>query len=917
MTSPKVDLPERLRASLAGRYAVERELGRGGMGVVYLARDIRHDRPVALKILLPGLASRSGPERFQREILLAARLQHPHILTVLDSGMAGDAGAEQLWYTMPFVDGESLSDRLNRERRLPLEDALRIAAEAARALAYAHQQGVVHRDVKPENILLTRDGTTLVGDFGIARALGADDDRRLTRTGTQVGSPFYMSPEQTNDAAVDGRTDEYALAAVLFEMLTGEPPFAGRTLEAIVAKRLENPTPSARALRDTVPPQVDAAIRKAMARMPDDRFGTVTEFAQALAGAGREPGQAGLTSVPAEPAAPGLSASFPVSPTSRPSPLPDVLPPTGRPGGSRIPRIAATVAAIAIVATFAFLAWRRSQPPAARPDTGVRVVAVLPFDNLGDSADSYFADGVADEIRTKLAQVAGLEVIARASSLEYRRPGRRPGDVARELGADYLLTGTVRWEKAAGGNRVRVTPELVDARRGDVARTRWAQQFDASLTDVFQVQADIAAKVADALGVALADSARRAIAARPTASLAAWDAFLQGEAASQQMKGDQASLRRAIAFYQRAIALDSGFVQAWSELSRARTSLYSNGVPDPALGAQALAAAERARRLGPGDPTVYLALGDYYGAVNPVDNTRAVAEYERGLRLAPDNVDLLGSAVSAETSLGRWGGVAARLARAAQLDPRSVTVARRLATVHTFLRDYPAADSAVDRALALAPTNPGILSLKVMVSVARGDLDSARALIRAAATRIDPDVLYPFLAAYQDMYWVLDDAQQRRVLAAPPSAFDDDSASWALVRTELYHLRGDRPRAAVYADSARIAIERQLRDAPDDWQRHALMGLALAYLGHPDAAVREGRRGVGLMPISRDGYFGPYVQLQLARVYLLTGKPDLAVDQLEPLLQVPFYLSRGWLRLDPTFDPLRSRPRFQHLVEGH
>src|SRR5512146_3262713 len=282
VTSPDVDLPERLRASLADRYTIERELGRGGMGVVYLARDLRHDRPVALKILLPGLAARSGLERFQREILLAARLQHPHILTVLDSGIAGEAGAEQPWYTMPFVDGESLYERLNRERRLPLDDALRIATEAARALAYAHQQGVVHRDVKPENILLTRDGTTLVGDFGIARALGASDERRLTRTGIQVGSPFYMSPEQTNDVALDGRADEYALAVVLFEMLTGEPPFPGRTLEAVVAKRLANPTPSARALRDTVPEHVDAAIRKAMAAAPEDRFATIAEFARAL-----------------------------------------------------------------------------------------------------------------------------------------------------------------------------------------------------------------------------------------------------------------------------------------------------------------------------------------------------------------------------------------------------------------------------------------------------------------------------------------------------------------------------------------------------------------------------------------------------------------------------------------------------------
>ncbi|HKT58777.1 MAG TPA: serine/threonine-protein kinase, partial [Gemmatimonadales bacterium] len=673
MTSPPVDLSERLRAALAGRYAVERELGRGGMGVVYLARDLRHDRPVALKILLPGLALRSGPERFQREILLAARLQHPHILTVLDSGMAGDAGAEQLWYTMPFVDGESLYARLNRERQLPLEDALRIATEAARALAYAHQQGVVHRDIKPENILLTGDGTTLVGDFGIACALGPGDEQRLTRTGTQVGSPFYMSPEQANDVEVDGRADEYALAAVLFEMLTGEPPFAGRTIEAVVEKRLKNPTPSARALRDTVPPHVDAAIRKAMARAPDERFATVTEFAQALVA----PGQ-GTTWI--SPGSEALRAPSSTSPSAAPAAAmpPEASSRTVRRGGFRT---ALTVLAVLIVATVAFLNWRRAQDPPTRPDSGVRVVAVLPFDNLGDSADSYFADGVADEIRTKLAQVAGLEVIARASSVEYRRSARRPADVARELGADYLLTGTVRWEKAAGASRVRVTPELVDARRGAVARTRWAQQFDASLTDVFQVQADIAGKVADALGVALADSARRAIAAPPTASLEAWDAFLQGEAASLQMKGDQASLRRAIRFYERAIALDSGFVQAWSELSRARTSLYSNGVPDPALGAQALAAAERARALGPGDPTVYLALGDYYGAVNPVDNARAVAEYERGLRLAPDNVDLLGSVVSARTSMGQWEDVTVPLARAALLDPRAANVARRQATV--------------------------------------------------------------------------------------------------------------------------------------------------------------------------------------------------------------------------------------------
>jgi len=213
-------VPEGLREALSQSYALERELGRGGMATVYLAHDLRHDRPVALKVLLPELAATLGPDRFQREIRLAARLQHPHILTVHDSGEA----AGQLWFTMPFVEGESLRDRLLRERQLSVDDALRIGTEAARALDYAHQHGVVHRDIKPENIMLTSDGSTLVADFGIARALGGDDG--LTQTGFSVGTPAYMSPEQAaGDKALDARTDIYSLASVLYEMLAGEPPF--------------------------------------------------------------------------------------------------------------------------------------------------------------------------------------------------------------------------------------------------------------------------------------------------------------------------------------------------------------------------------------------------------------------------------------------------------------------------------------------------------------------------------------------------------------------------------------------------------------------------------------------------------------------------------------------------------------------
>src|SRR6185437_12685842 len=225
----------------------------------------------------PELAVTLGPERFQREIRLAARLQHPHILTVHDSGEVGG----RLWFTMPFVEGESLRDRLRRERQLPVDDALRIATEAARALDYAHHHGIVHRDIKPENILLTGDGSTLVADFGIARALGGDDG--LTQTGFAVGTPAYMSPEQAaGDKGIDARTDLYSLASVLYEMLAGEAPFTGATAQAVAAKRLSEPPPSVRAVRPSVPDSVDQAIRKALAPVPADRFATAGQFAQAL-----------------------------------------------------------------------------------------------------------------------------------------------------------------------------------------------------------------------------------------------------------------------------------------------------------------------------------------------------------------------------------------------------------------------------------------------------------------------------------------------------------------------------------------------------------------------------------------------------------------------------------------------------------
>ncbi|MFI5242480.1 MAG: serine/threonine-protein kinase, partial [Gemmatimonadales bacterium] len=280
MTTP---LFEALQAALGTQYKIERELGRGGMATVYLATDTKHGRQVALKVLHPDLAASLGPERFRREIGFAATLSHPHILTVLDSGQTPDG---QLWFTMPFVEGETLREHLRRDKQLPIDEALRITREIASALDYAHEKGVIHRDIKPENLLLTKRGDALLADFGIARALAgttAGGGATLTQTGLAVGTPQYMSPEQASgDHDLGSRSDIYSLAAVCYEMLAGEPPFTGPSQQAIIAKMLSTDAPSVRVLRPGVPPEMDAVLGRALWRVPADRWPSAGEFAHAM-----------------------------------------------------------------------------------------------------------------------------------------------------------------------------------------------------------------------------------------------------------------------------------------------------------------------------------------------------------------------------------------------------------------------------------------------------------------------------------------------------------------------------------------------------------------------------------------------------------------------------------------------------------
>ncbi len=875
--------------SRLGPYEILGPLGAGGMGAVFRARDARLDREVAIKVLSDDLAGDPDSlHRFRHEAKVVAALSHPNILSIFDVGTENGIS----YAVMELLEGETLRERLRAGPLGPAE-AVERALQLARGLAAAHGKGIVHRDLKPENLFLTKDGLLKILDFGLAkrtvapretRAADQPTTRLVTAPGVVVGTLAYMSPEQVEAGPVDPRADVFAFGAILYEMLSGRMAFRRSTItETMIAVLREEP-PELSSSGARVSPGLDDIVRRCLRKKREDRFASAAELVsvlQAIASGSDD-----------------VARKFGAGLSRKPGAL-----------------LLAGIGAVILLAAAGLLLSRRPGRSAGGAG-GPRRVAVLPFENLGAPADDYFADGITDEIRGKLTSLKGLEVIARGSSAPYRKTTKAPAEIARELGVGYLLTATVRWEKSAGRNRVKVSPELVEVAEKGAPAVRWQEPFDAELTDVFQVQSDIASRVARALGVALGAGEERRLVEKPTGRLDAYEAFLHGEGASRALGvSDPPSLRKAIAFYEDAVALDPSFAQAWARLSRASVLLYNNSAPDPALAKRALEAAERAVKLAPGRPEGYGALGSYQHAVAN-DYPRALAYYVEGQKKAPADGDLLSAAASTEMRLGRWAEALEHLREADRLDPRSVATKRRLGFVLLYLRRYGDARDACDRGLTLAPTNLALIEWKAMTYLAEGDLAKARSVSGAPPAGVEPTALVAFFATYQDLVWVLTSEQQDLLLRLTPAAFDGNRGAWGIHLAQASALRRDAAKTRVYAEEARKAYEEQLRGAPGNAQQHTLLGVALAYLGRRTEAVREGERGVALLPVSKDAYAGTYMQHQLARIHILLGETEKALDLLEPLLSMPYFLSPGWLRIDPTLDPLRGNRRFEKLVEG-
>jgi serine/threonine-protein kinase len=873
------DQLERLKTALADRYAIDREIGSGGMATVYLARDLRHERQVAVKVLRPDLAVTLGPERFHREIKIAARLQHPHILPLLDSGEADDF----LYYVMPYVEGQSLRERLAREGALPVGDAVRILRDVVDALTEAHAHGVVHRDIKPENILL-RGNHALVTDFGVAKAVSEATGRaQLTTAGVALGTPAYMAPEQASaEPHIDQRVDIYAVGAVAYELLAGRPVFMGTTAQMVLAAHMAEVPQPVTMHRETVPAALEAVVMRCLEKRPADRWQSPGELLPQLEALVTPSG--GLTPTDTRPIA--------AAPLRAPI--------------NRNLRVAA--AAVTTVALLTIGAWIVAR--SGGHDVDPRSLVVLPFTTAGtDEESEAFAIGVHEDVVTQLSKVRALRVLARTSGEEYRNTTKPTRQIGEELGVANLIQGSVR----RAGDQVRVNVTLIEAATG---QSLWGETYTREWTveDLFAIQSAIAREVAGALAASLSPEEVQQIEVRPTDSREAYDAYLRARFHADRSR-NRDDLERAVQFYEQAIAADPRFAAAFAGLAYARIFLFWEFTRfDQADSARA--ALDRAVLLAPETFETHLAQGNFHYYFNRAYD-QALEHFFAAERLRPGDPEVLAAIGYVRRRQGRWEEAVAALKQSLERDPRSANTALALGETYRWMRRQGDAKTYLDRALDLDPSSAAVQGEKfALLRSVLGDSAGARRFLEEYGDRMNPAVLQFRYA--QLAYYGGDVARALRV-------WHEGTRSYSDIGTAAF-VRGDRNLQLAYGDSLVLRGDRRLSEIPQAYRAmpyrtvlgpHIDRSLGNALLGNAEESLGEARAALELLPISTDAIRGLDAVHNLAEVCAILGRAEEAIEQLERLLAIPSFWTAADFQMDPLFASFRDHPRFQAMLETY
>jgi eukaryotic-like serine/threonine-protein kinase len=859
-----------------GHYRIIDKIGAGGMGEVYLAEDTKLKRKVALKFLPSHLCrDEDYRKRFTRETQAAAGLDHPNIAAIYEVGEFQG----RPYYAMQVVEGQSLKDVIGA-KDLPIDRIFEITIQICEGLQAAHDKGIVHRDIKPSNILLDGHGRVRIVDFGLATIRGIE---HLTKTGSTLGTIGYMSPEQVHGKEIDHRSDLFSLGVVLYELITNRNPFK-RDNEAATLKAVSDDAyePLAR-FKSGLPDGLQVVIDKSLDKDVKTRYQH----------------------------ADGMLADLMRVKRSMSS---DMSTATGQALSSHSIRVWWITAILVVGASAVLFLTKPWQTETTSDEPKKIMLAVLPFENLGDPEDEYFADGMTEEITTSLARLSGLGVISRTSAMQYKNTDKRLQQIGKELKVDCVLDGTIRWDKSGDDNRVRINPQLI---RVSDDMNMWANRYNAVLTDVFAVQATIASEVAAALDVALLQSERDALADRPDIDPEAYDYYLRGKQYFSIARYRQVELRTAERMHLKAIELAPGFAPAYAELGALYTDMHWDGVDTTmVILDSARVLIDIALDLAPKSSESYQALGWYYYH-GLLDFENALDAFSKALQLQPNNTLAMASIAFVQRRQGKWEQATNGLLRVVQLSPREPWYYYELGNTYNSSGRFKQAIACYDQVIDLNPNNEWAFFGKSWATLnVTGDPEIALQVID------DGFVFSPHSASltYMAAYYHLCAGNYERALTLMTGPRDiflwqyNDGADYYYLKGMTYLLMRQPDLAGSYLDSARVVMENIVVKDPSEAANQSRLGKICAVLGLKDDAIAAARRGVELLPVSVDALDGQDRIWDLAAVYASLGDYDLAFDQLDTLLLMPSKVSVNWLRIAPDFIPLRDHPRFQALI---